>query len=378
MTHKILFVHSRPDCESGSPTSLIDIVTHLDRSRYEPVVMTSRQGPLSAALQARRIAVLIQPDTLLTKTSVPRYARHLATNVCLLRTMRPSIVHANRVDWRPSIMLAARMLRIPSIVHVRNDGEYNPRNSTLRWASHIIAVSNHVARPFVADRRFSQKVSVLYNGVDLTQYEFRRRNTYPIPQDHPTIGFVGRISPMKGVHIAIQALKLVREVYPTARLIAIGCAPKEHVSYERYCRQLVSDNGLCKHVRFMGFRDDVHKWMPTFDVFVLPTVKEAFGKVIIEAMAAGCPVVASRVGGIPEIIPDERFGVLVEPNDPREFANGIIRILSDPIWAGEVASRSAARVHEMFSLSAMLSRLQDIYACFACNKPAKIWTSTPS
>jgi glycosyltransferase involved in cell wall biosynthesis len=114
-------------------------------------------------------------------------------------------------------------------------------------------------------------------------------------------------------------------------------------------------------VRFLGYRRDVPALMRSFDVFVLPTRTETFGKVVIEAMAAGCPVVVSDVGGIPEIVSGPELGTLMPPDDPRATADGILTYLADPQLASRVGKTGRAHVREHFSLDRMVERLQALY-----------------
>jgi glycosyltransferase involved in cell wall biosynthesis len=119
--------------------------------------------------------------------------------------------------------------------------------------------------------------------------------------------------------------------------------------------------GLDGAVRFVGYRRDVPAWMRTFDVFALPTRAEPFGKVVIEAMAAGCPVVASRVGGIPEIITAADLGTLITPDDPRGLADAIVQYLTNPAKAAQTGSAGRRHVVERFDLPHMIERIERLY-----------------
>jgi glycosyltransferase involved in cell wall biosynthesis len=148
---------------------------------------------------------------------------------------------------------------------------------------------------------------------------------------------------------------------PDALLVIVGCAPPDEVEYEAECRRLVSSLDLGDSVRFVGYRRDVPAFMRTFDVFALPTRSEPFGKVVIEAMAAGCPVVASEVGGIPEIVTSADLGTLIPADDPAALSAALLAYLTDPSLRRAVAHRAEASVQSRFGMATMLDRLQSLY-----------------
>jgi glycosyltransferase involved in cell wall biosynthesis len=208
------------------------------------------------------------------------------------------------------------------------------------------------------------KTLTLYNAVDLGRYDDEsdtRRQELGLEPTRPLVGFVGQIVPRKGVTTLITAMAEVVARLPEARLVIVGCAPPDEHEYEAECRQLSTRLGLDAHVHFVGYRRDVPAFMRTFDVFALPTRNEPFGKVVIEAMAAGCPVVASRVGGIPEIITGPELGTLIEPDDPPELASALLDYLTDASRRRAVSAAGAASVRARFGMPSMLGHLQTIY-----------------
>src|SRR5690606_27094426 len=159
----------------------------------------------------------------------------------------------------------------------------------------------------------------------------------------------------------IQAMPAVLQRFPDALLAIVGCPPPDETEYDTACRELVRDLGLSESVRFIGYRRDVPAWMRTFDVFALPTRAEPFGTVVVAAMAAACPGVASRVGGIPEIVTSPDLGPLIAPDDPEQLAASILRYLSDRQLARATGRAGRRHVTERFGLSGMIGRLQQLY-----------------
>ncbi len=148
---------------------------------------------------------------------------------------------------------------------------------------------------------------------------------------------------------------------PETLLVVVGCAPPGREAYADECRRMVDEMALENHVQFVGYRRDIPNWMRTFDVFVLPTDSEPFGKVIVEAMAAGCPVVTTPVGGIPEIITDESLGAMINPGDVQATADAIVAYLVDRQRANKVGKQACQHVRSHFGMERMITSLQQLY-----------------
>jgi len=360
---RVLYVHGRNTCHSGSPTSLLDIVSRLDRARFEPLVLCPATGELSGRLEELNVPVVARPVVELERETVFQFGLDVIRYRRWLRREGVALVHMNRVDWRPSIVLAARLCRIPSIQHVRNFTNQERRNFLFRWADRIITVSDDVGRPFRKDRLFRQKTQTVYNAVDLSRYDDRGDRRSEIAADgRPVIGYVGNVWPAKGVHTLIEAMPRVLRTHPSALLVIVGRDPSETNDHMLEFRRLVKERNIEPHVVFTGFRRDVPAWMRTFDVFALPTRHETFGKVVVEAMAAGRPVVASAVGGIPEIISRPEWGTLIPPDDPEATAQAIIRYLDAPRLAEETGRAASKHVRSHFSLNSMIQKLESVYS----------------
>ena len=359
---RILYTNTWSSCHGGSSTSLLDIVAHLDRRRYEPHVLCPEPGPLPERLEERGVPVTLHSISPFTRGSIGRFLAEIPWYVRFLKGQRIRLVHANTGCWRRSIAVAARWLRIPLVIHVRNPVKDGFHDFAVRSASRIVTNSDAVGLELRAVDGLRPKTMTIYNAVDLAAYadgadcrgELRAMN-------RPIVGFVGQLVARKGVKTLIAAMRSVLEAVPDSLLVIVGCAPPGLEEYAEQCRQMVADMGLSDHVRFVGYRRDIPDWMRTFDVFVLPTDSEPFGKVIVEAMAAGCPVVATRVGGIPEIITDEGLGSLVPPGDIQATAAAVIGFLTDRQRAEVVGNSARSHVQGHFGMDRMIGSLQQLY-----------------
>lgn len=363
MTRRVLIANSWSSCHGGSSTSLLDIVTNLDRNAYEPIVVCPEEGPLPDRLRAADVATVIHRNTRLSKTTIIPFASDTLAFRKLIKRENIALVHSNVGGTRSSIVAAAYLARVPYVQHVRNKlSSTASRLMGFRLATRIITNSDSAAEPLRGDAKVFGKTQTLYNAVDLTLYNDDRDCRQELQlEGRPVVGFVGQLIPRKGVLTVIDAFEAIRQQVPNAALVIVGCAPPDEPAYEQECRQRVKQLSLDDDVRFVGYRRDVPALMRTFDVFLFPTRAEPFGKVVIEAMAAGCPVVASQVGGIPEIINSKEIGALIQPDIPEEAAKETLRFLTDADLAAQTGRAGATDVRQRFGVSQMVRKLESIY-----------------
>ena len=251
------------------------------------------------------------------------------------RTRRAAVVHCH---WTISGFVAywaTRLSRRPLVLSVRGSdimrlekglmGWVNRR--TYRWMDRIIAVSEDIAERLRAAGVDGEKIRVVYNGVDerfqpRDRSQMRRRLS--LPQDRLQILFVGLLAPVKGLDILIEALRLVGD--GEADCLLVGTGP-----LEEQLRRAAAAAGIAERVRFVGPQPsgEIPAWLNAADLLVLPSLSEGRPNVVVEAQACGLPVLATRVGGTPELIEHGETGLLVESGDPEALAAGLSRLLCD-------------------------------------------------
>lgn len=358
----VLYCNSWSTAHGGSSTSLLDIVAALDRRRFSPIVVCPEPGDLPARLRDLEVPVIIRRLSRFNRQEVWRFAAEVPGYLRLLASRGIRLVHGNTSASRRSLLQAVALRRIPYVQHVRNGVEKPRQQFGYRLATRIITNSNSAAVHLQADPLFQPKTMTIHNAVALEGYDGTTSHRADLLESgSPIIGFVGQIVPRKGLDTLIHAMPRILSTFPAAQLVVVGCAPSDERSYEAHCRAIAEELQVSNRVLFTGYRRDIPAWMRTFDVFALPTRSEPFGKVVIEAMAAGCPVVASRVGGIPEIITAPMLGTLIPPDDPESLAKALLHCLCNPDVAALLGSRGRAHVREHFSLGRMIGRLQDVY-----------------
>lgn len=270
--------------------------------------------------------------------------------------------------------IAGRLARVPIVVQVITHHSHGqPRGypkyvewahrALVPWTDRVLAISRTV-KDFAVERMgfAAEDVEILH--YPLPQHSFRApsseeveevRRRHGLTGANPVVGAVTRFHPAKGIGHLVEAWPQVRAAHPSARLVLVGQGPLEEELRVR-CEEL----GIGDSVVFAGFRRDVPAYVSAFDIGVVPSLEEGFGLVALEAHALGVPVVASRVGGLPEIVSHERSGLLVPPASPKALADAIDRLASDPERSREMGERGREE-SERYRLAKYVDRLESIY-----------------
>ena len=348
----------------GAQEHVYSLVTRLDRECYDVRVVSLSHGSSVRRLQKAGIDVTVidEPDDRLA-------VRMLADE---LAPFQPEIVHnhmyrAEVVGTRAALLLGEKGCRRPAIISTVHSSRVrcSEDRQTLRRLTplmdRLIVVSKAIDHKIREEGRAVAPISLIYNGVDLQRYNHQQpcctlHEEYLIPADAQIVGVVARLEAEKGHRTLLEAWPLVLAEVPSARLLIIG-EGSERDSLEAQVASL----GIEDRVVFTGRREDVPAVTAALDVAVLPSYREAQGLSVLEAMALGRPVIASRVGGIPEMIEDGVSGLLVEPHDCDALAAGIVRLLTDHSLADMIAHRGHELVHDRFCIELMVHSISDLY-----------------
>jgi glycosyltransferase involved in cell wall biosynthesis len=225
----------------------------------------------------------------------------------------------------------------------------------------LIAVSKSIERKIAAEHRDGAPVKLIYNGVDLERYDHQEpcctlRDEYGMEPGSQIVGVVARLEPEKGHLTLLDAWPHVLRSVPDAYLLMVGEGSQREALAAR-----AAANRVAHRVVFTGRRDDVPAVTAALDVAVLPSLREAQGLSILEAMALSRPVVASDVGGIPEMIEDGVTGLLVPHDQPEALAAAIVRLLTDHSLADTIARAAHDLVHDRFCIELMVRSVEEIY-----------------
>jgi glycosyltransferase involved in cell wall biosynthesis len=370
----------------GGEVALLNLVKYLDRRRYEPVVLVGADGPLVSRLQEAGVethVLAVDPrigrtrkdslggGTILRLGNVVRglaFARKLSR---FIRAGGFNVVHTNSLKSDVLGGIAARLAGVPVVWHVRDriHRDYLPGpvavvfRTLCRWIPQRVIANSAATLQTIDPTEKRSGICVVHDGTELPPTNGEAIPTIPPQQAHrPLIGLVGRISPWKGQDVFLRAAAAVRRAFPLARFQIIGAALFDEADYERSVRSLASELKLDDCVEFTGFRSDVPALIANLDVLVhASTSGEPFGQVVIEAMAAGKPVVATNGGGIPEIVLDGQTGLLVPMRDATAMADAICHLLADPASAAAMGTRGRQRVAECFTIQRTAAGVQAVF-----------------
>ncbi len=348
----------------GAQEHVYNLVTRLDRERYDVSVLA-----LSGGAGVRRLERTGVPVCVLDEMSDDEATEAVAAH---LSAVEADVVHnhmyrAEVVGTQAAWALAAAGRRRPLVVgtvhssRVRADADRDLIRRLTPRVDHLIAVSRAIVRKIEDEGRVGAPTSLIYNGVDLARYSEQEvcctlHREYSIPAGSPIVGVVARLEPEKGHPTLLDAWPAVREAVPNAHLLIVG-EGTERTALELHALGL----GISRSVTFTGRRDDVPAVTAALDVAVLPSYREAQGLSILEAMALSRPVVASAVGGIPEMIEHGRTGLLVPPRDADALAASIVRLLTDHPYADTLARAGHDLVYERFCVEQMVRAVETIY-----------------
>jgi len=206
------------------------------------------------------------------------------------------------------------------------------------------------------------RIRLVPRGVDLTRYRFNPNISGREKADTLTIGIIGRLTPLKGHDYFLKAVSIVSRSIPHIKALIVGDAPKGKEKYLEDMKLLCRRLGIANIVEFVGHSDDVAQIFNRLDALVLSSVvPEGFGRVIIEAQAMGVPVVATRVGGVVDIVEDSVNGILAYPRDANSLAEGILKVLRDAPLAQRLALEARKVVEEKFTLDKMCRKTFEVY-----------------
>ena len=352
----VLLMANFADRIGGGEESLLGLVRGLDRRRFAPHVHVPGEGGM--AIELRRIGVplalrplpTVRPWTLLAGGRAVRDLR------ALLSARRIRLVHAHGSRSALYAGLAARRSRIPVIWHVRIvDRDPWLDGLLLRLSSAIVANSAAAAGRFRGRSGAGTKVHIVPNGVDVEMFSpVAHATTTPAPPAEGAVVYIGRLEHGKGPDVFLEAARVVQRALPRVRFVLVGDGPM---------RAALEAATRAADVRatFVGYQADPRPFLGMAEAVVVPSRQEAFGRVLIEAMAAEVPVVATRVGGIPEVCVDGRTGLLVPPEDPGALAGAIVSTLTDPDVTRARVRAAAADVRARFTLAAHVARIQQLY-----------------
>jgi lipopolysaccharide heptosyltransferase II len=281
----------------------------------------------------------------------------------IIRKENVDIVHARSRVPALIAFLAARASKKVFITTAHGYYKKHPLSGVMGLGKFVIVASNIMARHMMESFGVPfDRIRLVPRGVDLSRYPFDGDITKKTALGAATIGMIGRITPLKGHAYFLRAAASISRTMPYLKVVIVGDAPRGKERYKDELKLLTRRLGIANNVEFIDHSDDVSRVLKGLDALIMASVvPEGFGRVIIEAQAIGVPVVATKVGGVVDIITDGSNGVLVYPKDPDSLADGIRKVLRDRPLAQRLAAQARKIVEEKFTLEKMCRDTLAIY-----------------
>ena len=354
---------------SGAERALLLTVQNLDPARYRPHVVLGTSGETLGAFRAAGVSCEVVSIARLDRRHPLRWAASVARVVRVARRVGAAIIHSNDAPSFQPGGYAGKVLRRPAVTHIR----FPDTTAGFAWflrpaPSRVFFVSEYLRADAVAQspNLFEGRSDVVYDGVsisppitDAARVELRR--SLDLPVDHVVVALTGQVAEVKGIWEYLDAARLLVEKGVKATFAVLGDDLKGHGTLRRAMEERVASLALSDHFRFLGFRPDAPRLIPAFDVITVPSHIEPLGNATLEAMAAGRPVVGSRIGGIPEMVVEGETGVLVPAQDPGALAEALEPLINSPELRQRLGLAARQRAERAFSLAAHATRLQSLY-----------------
>ena len=348
----------------GLERVVMELCRRVDRSRYRlSICCIGRRGPLADVMESENVPVFVCPN----QTRVAKYLRGVEL-ARLFRQEHVDLVHTHHTPAFIDGTVGAQLARVPLI----NTDHCKLYPSPRRWqflerqasrlAEVVVAVSEHSRNDLIRYQGIAaSKLRTIYNGLDL---QLTRNESPPalrrelgLDAGDVIIGTAARLEDQKGLDLLLEAApQIVREL-PRARFVIVGGG-----SQEQALRAQAQRLGLGDRVVVTGYRVDGIDLMTTFDCFVQTSHWEGMPMALLEAMALGTPIVATAVGGVPEVVDDGKTGLLLRSRDARLLADALIGVLRDPVVARTMGTAGRARYLAHFTSRDMIAQYEQLYA----------------
>jgi glycosyltransferase involved in cell wall biosynthesis len=353
----------------GGQNQVLLTVLGLRAAGHRAVLVAHPEGELARRASEGHDLVRLAPRHEVDLTNAWRLSR-------VIRQYAPEIVHAHDP---PAVSMAALAFSLgtrvprPPLVMARRVDFHLHGNSFSRWkygqVDCVIAASEAIHHMLVGDGIPPEKIVTVHEGVDVDRVGAIEpallHQELWLPTQAPIVGNIAALFPHKGHRFLIDAVPLVLREVPDARFVIFG-----EGNLRPALERQVAEARLEKHVFLPGFRPDVLAALRAFDIFVMSSVTEGLGTSLLDAMAASKPIVATRAGGIPEVVADGETGFLVEPRDRTAMAAAIVRLLRDDALRVRMGAAGLARVRARFSAERMVASTLAVYARVAGTRPA--------
>jgi len=346
----------------GAQRALLHLLGGYNRERFTPTVACLYNGDGAAARAIRALDIPVYDAQMRGKADLQALC-HLYRHI---RNQRPTILHTSLFHANLPGRFFGRLVGVPIIISsertmaMESEWRYRLNRWTISMVDRVVAVSKEVGEFSISHIRLpAQKVVVIYNGVEIPSLSpdtrEKARLELGLPPDALVCGAVSRLDPVKGIDDLILAFAQV-EATRAAYLVIVGEGPER-----QRLEKIVQDIGVSDRIIWAGYRAGVPHLLPAFDIFVQPSMHEGLPNTVLEAMAAGLPVIATGVGGTPELVVNGKTGLLVPPANPAALADAITALSENPVARGSMGWAGRQRVQQHFTIEEMVQKTEQLY-----------------
>lgn len=377
---RVLFI-SHSSGMVGAEKSLLSIIKNINKKCFTPIVILPPSGLLNKDLCNLNIKTyniscpwwVTGNKNILWKTLKILYCTIqeivvLSRIYNIVKKERINVIYTNTVvNYSGAII--SKILKIPHIWHVREVIINNPDlhfilpakvayNLILKSSNTVVVNSNATATQFRTQNP-TEKIKLIYNALNFSDFQNTNSllNIEGVKETDWVVGVIGTLQRRKGQDDALRAINIVKKKIPNIKLLLIGEGDEE---YKKYLKELILKLDLSENVILMGYREDVPQILPNLKVVLVPSWNEPFGRVVIEAMAAGVPVIGSNSGGIKEIIDNNINGYLVPPKNPLRISEQIIYLNEHPEIAKKLGTSGKEKVKQKYNIENYIRNVETV------------------
>jgi glycosyltransferase involved in cell wall biosynthesis len=356
---------------NGGERSMLAVLPLFVGSDWEFIALAPAASPLAAALDDLGVPAI--PFAVRGDDRRRPAADIDAELDAVIRRVKPDLLHANSLSMGRLTGAATGRTGTPATAHLRDIVRLSTAAVERLNANRALIAVSQAVREFHSGQGIdAARLRVVYNGIDARQAALRLesqrasglRGELGLPAEAFLAATVGQICLRKGQDVFARAAVLAAADMPQAHFLLIGqrhSSKRETVEYEASIAREFKRAGLAGRFHPLGYRADMHELWPQLDLLVHAARQEPFGRVLLEAAVSGCPIVATGVGGTPEILADQRSALLVEPEAPRRIADAMIRLYSDAALRQRLSAVARIDVAQRFALERCASQLADVW-----------------
>lgn len=349
----------------GAENIVVNLSNKLRRENWEVIISARKDGPLSSLLSNKKCVYFINKQ----RTVDLKYLYKL---VSLIREHNIDLIHSHLFGNDLFGFIAAKYAGIKIIQTIHGMDSFNSKkrvfayNMMAPFVDKVVTVSESLEREMLKVVSLKKdKICTISNGIDLEKYDVTKDYQLIIEEigmnnSFPIIGAVGNVKPVKGYDILIKAAVSIREQYHNAKFLIFGDTT-EYKEYKEILDKLILKYDLTRQIKFMGYRSDVVKYLPIFDMYVLPSRSEGLSVALLEAMLFRKPIVATNVGGNMAALENGKNGLLVPPEDPEALSKSMLRLLSDKNLSKVLSANASGTVRTKYSLDKMTENYKELY-----------------